>query len=116
MHYDQVILGFAENLVPSVKDGSKTLTYRLGFKYAYLKVGDHFLVENTATHIPFAEIEIMSVSQASFQDLPIDRPGHETYESKEGQRKIFEGFYGTRVKDEDPFLVFEFKVVRLLEV
>lgn len=116
MHYEEVILGFAEDLVPLVKDGSKTLTYRLGLKYSFLKPGDRFLVEDTATHLPFAEIEILDVSQTSFIELPIDRPGHEVYVSKEAQRKIFEGFYSIQVKDTDLLLVLEFKVVRLLDV
>ena len=114
MYHDQVILGFAEELVPLVKDGSKTLTYRLGFKYDFLQNGDTFLIENSATHIPFAEIEIIRTIKTSFIDLPIDRRGHETYSSKEEQRQTFERFYKRTVLDNDPAIIIEFKVLRLL--
>lgn len=115
MTHDNNILGFANELVPLVKDGSKTFTYRLGHKWGFLKKGDILSIENTSTHLPFAEIEIVEVSGTLFADLPIDRLGHEHYSSKEDQRKIFETYYQKPVLDSDPVLVIEFKVLRLLD-
>lgn len=114
MHHNKVILGFAEELVPLVKDGSKTLTYRLGLKYDFLQNGDTFLIEDSSTHLPFAEIEIVGTAKTSFIDLPIDRRGHEAYSSKEEQRQTFERFYKRTVLDNDPVIIIEFKVLRLL--
>ena len=114
MHHDNVILGFAEELVPLVKDGSKTLTYRLGLKYDFLQKDDTLLVENSATHIPFAEIEIIGTTKTSFIDLPIDRRGHDTYSSKEEQRQTFERYSKRPVLDNDDVIMIEFKVLRLL--
>ncbi len=109
-------IGFAKQLVSRVKEGTKTLTYRLGRKYDFLKVGDRLKAEDSSKHLPFAEIEIMSTTKTSFIDLPIDRQGHEVYASKAEQRKIFEGFYGRSVSDQDDVMIIEFKVVRLLDL
>lgn len=114
MYHDQVTLGFAKSLVPLVKDGSKTLTYRLGEKYAFLQSGDRLTVEDSSTHAPFAEIEIIGVSKTTFADLPINRQGHEIYSSKTEQRKVFEGFYKRPVDDMEQVLIIEFKVLRHL--
>lgn len=110
MHYDKVILGFAENLVPKVLDGTKTLTYRLGDKYDFLNVGDVFLIENSATKQAFAEVVLTLKEKTTFADLPIDRVGHETYSSKEEQRRVFEGFYKRPVADDEPVLILGFQV------
>lgn len=115
MHHDKVILGFAEELIPLVKDGSKTRTYRLGLKYEFLQKGDTLLIEDSSTHLPFGEIEIVGITKMSFLDLPIDQRGHETYFSKEEQRQVFERFYKRAVFDNDPVIIIEFKVVRLLD-
>lgn len=115
MYYDKVILGFAEESVPLVKDGSKTLTYRLGLKYDFLQNGDTLLIEDSSTHLPFAKIEIVEVTKTSLVDLPIDRRGHEVYSSKEGQRQAFERFYKRTVLDNDPVMIIEFRVLRLLD-
>ncbi|MDD2786360.1 MAG: ASCH domain-containing protein [Patescibacteria group bacterium] len=114
MHHTDIILGFAAKLVPLVKDGSKTLTYRLGDKYSFLKSGDTILVEDSSTNQPFAEIEVTSVSRTTFLDLPLDGKGHETYESKEKQRKEFEKMYKRPVADDETVIVIAFRVVTLL--
>ena len=114
MYHDQTILGFAKQLVPLVENGSKTLTYRLGGKYVFLQSGDRLMVEDSSTHTPFAEIEIIDVSKMVFADLPIDRQGHEVYASKSEQREVFEGFYKRVVNDAEKVLIIEFKVLRLL--
>lgn len=114
MHYNKVILGFAENLVPKVIDGTKTLTYRLGDKYNFLNVGDVFLVENSVTKEAFAEVVLTLKERTTFVALPIDRAGHETYVSKEEQRHVFEGFYKRLVADDELTLVLGFQIKRLV--
>lgn len=115
MYHEKVLLGFAGELVPLLKDGSKTLTYRLGLKYDFLQKGDTLLAEDSSTHLPFAEIEIVGVTKTSFIDLPIDRQGHECYSSKEEQRQTFERFYKRTILDDDPVIIIEFKVLRILD-
>ena len=114
MYHDHVTLGFAQSFVPLVKERTKTLTYRLGQKYAFLQRGDRLMAEDSSTHTVFAEIEIIGVSKMAFADVPIDRRGHESYASKSEQRKVFEGFYKRPVDDAEQVLIIEFKVLRLL--
>lgn len=108
------VLGFAKQLVPLVKDGSKILTYRLGLKYDFLQNGDTILVEDSSTRVPFAKIKVVRVSKTAFADLPIDRRGHEAYASKSEQREVFEGFYKRVVNDTEQVLIIEFKILKLL--
>ncbi|MFA6161641.1 MAG: ASCH domain-containing protein [Patescibacteria group bacterium] len=114
MHHTDIILGFAAELVPLVKDGSKTLTYRLGDKYGFLKNGDTILVKDSSTNQPFAEIEVANVSRTTFIDLPLDGKEHEKYESKEKQRQVFEKMYKRPVADNETVVVIGFRVVTLL--
>lgn len=92
-----------------VKDGSKTLTYRIGDKYDFLQVGDRIKVRDSSTDEIFEEIEIIQKSTIEFVDLSIDREGHEEYSSKEEQRKIFETYYG-KVGDNDRVVVLGFRL------
>jgi hypothetical protein len=112
MHYQKIVFGFDETLVPLIETGDKTFTYRLGDKYDFLVVGDSCWIENSTTHQPFVEIEILNKTKVSFRDLPIDRKGHEIYASKEEQRRILGGYYQKSLQDDDSFLVFEFKVLK----
>jgi hypothetical protein len=45
MKYPDKSIKFASNLVPLIKNGTKTLTYRMGDKYEYLEVGDTVMVQ-----------------------------------------------------------------------
>lgn len=102
-------IGFAPNLVTLIKSRSKTLTYRIDDKYSFLKVGDIINVRDSSNDQIFGTVEILNISQTTFGELPIDRVGHEVYNSKEEQRKTFEGYYNRVVSDNEPILVFEFK-------
>lgn len=110
MKYSNKAIGFAKNLVPLVKDGSKVLTYRLGDKYNFLEIGDVINVKDSLTEQLFGKVKITEKSATTFKDLPIDREGHEKYESKEEQRKIFKKYYG-EVKDEDKVIILGFRLL-----
>jgi len=110
MKYSNKAIGFAENLVHLIKSGSKILTYRLGDKYDFLKVGDVINVKDSSTGEVFGEVEITEKSSTAFKDLPIDREGHEKYSSKEEQRKTFEKYYD-KVRDEDKIIILGFKLI-----
>lgn len=110
MFYQNKAIGFAKDLVPLIKNGSKTLTYRLGDKYEFLKIGDRIMVKDSSTQKNFAEVEIIEVDTVLFKDLPIDREGHEKYSSKDEQKKIFERYYPGEVEDDTKVLILGFKI------
>ncbi len=112
MSDNTISIGFAANLVPLIKNGSKTLTYRIGNKYALLNVGDSISISNSSNNEIFADIEITEKSYTTFKDLPIDRVGHEIYESKQKQKETFEKYYKT-VNDNDKILVLGFKLLKI---
>ncbi len=105
---DQKIIGFAHELVDLVKDGRKTATYRLGDKYDFLKPGDIIKTKDSSTGEVFGELNINEKSACPFKDLPIDRSGHETYESKEAMRQTFERLYNRQVSDDDKVIILGF--------
>ena len=103
-------IGFASNLVPLILDGTKTLTYRIGEKFDFLKVGDEIDVRDSSDDKVFAKVKISEKSYTTFKELPINRVGHEVYSSKQEQREIFEKYYD-EVKDEDKILILGFSVI-----
>jgi hypothetical protein len=105
------MIGFAKELVPLVKSGEKTLTYRLGTKYASLLIGDRMLAKDSSTGEPFAEIEITNKAIATFGELPTERDGHEKYQSKEAMRATFRKYYDQEVTDDSPIVIVGFKLV-----
>jgi len=105
---------FAHDLVPLILNESKTFTYRLGDKYDVLNPADTCRVRDAATGMPFADIEILEKTTVRFDELPIDRAGHESYPSKETMRQTFELYYGQPVTDDEHVLVFQFKLLRPL--
>ncbi len=103
-------IGFATELVPLVKNHTKVLTYRLGNKYDFLKVGDVVDTYDSVTGEVFGRLRITKKEKTIFKELPIDRIGHEVYPSKDGQRRVFEKFYG-EIKDEDLFIILGFELL-----
>ena len=106
-----ISIGFAPNLVSMILDGSKTLTYRIGDKYNFLKVGDEIDVRDSSNDKTFAKVKIIEKDYTTFDDLPIDRIGHEVYSSKQEQHNTFEKYYG-EVKEEDKILILGFTVIK----
>ena len=112
MIYKNKSIGFAPNLVPLINNGTKTLTYRLGDKYDFLKIGDLIDARDSSNDRVFAQVEITEKSWIPFKDLPTDRNGHEIYSSKNEQRETFKEYYGKDLEDEDRILILGFKVVK----
>lgn len=106
---DALFLGFAPQLVPLVKSGRKTMTYRLGDKYTSVKPGDVLPVKNSGDGKLFGQVIISNISTTTFKELPINRNGHEGYASKDEQRAKFEIYYGRSVVDEEPVIILEYK-------
>lgn len=107
------VIGFAPNLVPLILNGTKTLTYRKGEKYDFLKVGDEIDVKDSSNGKVFAKVKIINKTYRAFSDLPINGIGHEFYSSKQEMRETFEKYYG-EIKDTDKLLVLEFSVIKKL--
>lgn len=114
MFYKNLAIGFFPDLVSLILNGSKTLTYRIGDKYDYLKIGDEIMVKDSKTGKDFAKVRVTEKSLITFKELPIDTIGHEVYASKEEQRKTFEKYYKKSVKDDEKILVLGFMVVQAL--
>ena len=112
MIYKDKSIGFASDLVVLINRGTKTLTYRLGDKYDFLKVGDLIDVRDSSDNKVFAQVEIIEKSWTLYKDLPIDRVGHEVYSSKDQQSETFKKYYGKDLKDEDKILVLGFKLIK----
>ena len=106
---DQNIIGFASELVDSVKNGTKTLTYRLGDKYDFLKPGDVIKTKDSSTGEVFGELTITEKSVCEFKDLALDLPRHEAYSNLEDARQSFERLYNRPVKDDERVVILKFK-------
>jgi hypothetical protein len=115
MQSPRSVILFHPSLVPLIKSGAKTLTYRLDDDgLDYLAIGDTAEAEDSATGQVFAELEIVERHYTTFAELPTDRQGNVTHRSKDAQRLAFRGYYGREVKDAERVLVLGFRVVRLL--
>jgi ASC-1-like (ASCH) protein len=113
-HKSTTIL-FAPDLVPLIRAGSKTLTYRLDDDHlGFLRVGDRIEAEDSASGAVFAELEIVERHYTTFGELPIGREGNVAHPTKEDQRAVFKGYYSRDIMDSDRVLVLGFRVVRLL--
>lgn len=100
---------FDSKLVPLIKKGTKTLTYRFGSKFNSVKTGESLLAADNAGK-PFAEIKILNKTFSRFKRLPLNSRGHEVYKSKQDQRKTFTKYYGREIKDNERVIVLSFKV------
>lgn len=111
----EYVIGFSPELIPFIKSGEKVLTYRFGSKYDYLKPGDKVIIKDTVNNKVTGKAKVVSKEWTIFSKLPLDIPGHETYENKEHQRKVFSGYFaylGRKIKDDDPFLVLGFQLTQ----
>ncbi len=111
---DKYSILFAPELIKFIKDHKKIQTYRFGNKYDYLKPGD--IVTLTENNNPKTKIKakISQKMSTTFINLPLNSPGHESPRDKEHQREIMTGYYaylGRKIKDDDPFLIFDFELV-----
>ena len=115
MRYKDKTVKFAANLVPLIKNGTKTFTYRVGDKYEYLKVGDTVMVQEGGgvDGNVFAEVEITDKYHTTFGNLAHNRDGHEKYSSKQEMRDTFKRYYKQEIEDSQDILVLAFKVIKL---
>jgi hypothetical protein len=104
-------IGFDEKLVPLVLSGEKKLTYRLGNKFDNVEIGAEIPARDSSTNKIFGKLKITGKSDTTFRELPIDHEGHETYESKEKQKEMFEKYYGS-VEDDDKVVILEFELLK----
>ncbi len=107
-------LSFAPELIEIIKNHEEVKTYRYGNKYDYLVPGDKIVIENTITGEIIGDAHIVSKGFTTFKEMPLNVPGHKSYEDKEQHRKVLNGYYaylGKEIEDSDPFLILEFKLI-----
>lgn len=112
--HDRYIIQFAPELVDFIKKDKKIKTYRYGDKYEYLKVGDTVELREYKTNNFISKAKITKKQHLLFREIPLNLNGHEVYETKDHQRKVFSSYYqyiGREIADSDPFLVFTFKLI-----
>jgi len=115
MRYKDKSIKFSSNLVPLIKNKSKTLTYRIGKKYDYLKKGDIVMFQESGKkgNGIFAEVEITDKYHKAFGELSHKAPGHEKFSSKEEMRNTYERYYKQEIKNDQEILVLGFTVIKL---
>jgi hypothetical protein len=96
-------IGFAAHLMPLVRAGIKTLTYRAGEKWRTVSPGQELNAGKAGRLI------VTSVRQVAFGDLPVICPGHETYAGRHQMNSVFAGYYGRDIPDEEIMTVLEFR-------
>ncbi len=110
---DAYVIPFAPELVRFILEQKKLTTYRFGNKYDYLEVGDNVSIQNSDTKEIVGKAKIEDKSTTIFKNIPIKTGTHESYKDKEHQREVLSGYYdyiGRKIEDDDPFLVFDFKL------
>lgn len=109
------VIPFAPELVDLILSDEKVMTYRYNGtgKYEYLNVGDEINIQDQGSGEIVAPGVVTDKEKTTFSELPLDRPGHEPYASKDEQREVFSGYYaylGREIRDDDPFLVLGYQL------
>lgn len=90
-------LKFDKKLVPLVKSGLKTKTWRLGNDKA-IGIGDCILLQEAGGVEPFGRATVTSVKETTFRELTdADCQGHEHFCSQREMLTTYSGYYGSRV-------------------
>ncbi len=108
------VILFAPELSDFIRKEGKVKTYRYGYKYEYLKIGGQVELREYQTNNLISKAEITSKKYTTFKDIPLNLEGHEIYDSKEHQRRIFSSYYkylGRKIEDNDPFIIISFKLI-----
>lgn len=110
-------LVFAPELIPSIKSGEKTSTYRLGKKYAEFDPGERLVFSNAENQEKVREdATIVEVTKTTFGRIPLDAEGHDAYPNREEMRAEFNTYYGGRlgrsVADTDVFTLVEWEYAK----
>lgn len=98
-------ISFALPLIPHIRAGRKTLTYRAGC--SPLQEGDLALITGTGIWI-----RITGRWQERFGSLALDDPRHEPYGNVTEKRRVFAEYYGREIGDDEEMTVLAFQVER----
>lgn len=112
--HDRYEIQFAPELVEFILKEGKIKTYRYGNKYDYLQVGDKVKLIEYGSRKLISSASIVSKDKMKFKEIPLDLNGHEVFESKEHQRKVFSSYYkyiNREIVDEDEFLVISYSLI-----
>ena len=108
------VINFATELIPLIKTKRKTVTFRLGDKYSYLRPDDILEICEYGSKDLVSKAKVTKIDELTFKELPVEYPGHESYRDKEHQREVFNGYYsytGKNINDDDKFLVICFEII-----
>jgi mRNA interferase MazF len=113
MKYSDKQIGFDNALVELIENGTKTLTYRVAETWNFLEFGDYVLVKDSSTEKTFGVLKIEEKRSIFFKDIPLNKEGHEIYESEEDKKAKFEKYYGRPIEDEEAVIILGFKFEKL---
>ena len=103
---------FNPELVPLVKSGQKTTTWRLIDRWN-LQRGDIVDLINRDGMICFATAEIIDVEVKTFGELTADdKVGHEKYSNDEKMYQTYSKYYKIQVGPETPLKIIRFKILK----
>ncbi|MFH1711734.1 MAG: valine--tRNA ligase, partial [Patescibacteria group bacterium] len=105
---DEYVMGFHERTVESIKDGGKTVTYRL--RDHGVKEGDHFAFENSQAKVVFGYGTILKIEKTTVGLIPLADPAHgATYEKREQLIEAFQFHHPEmKVTEETPVWVYTY--------
>ncbi|OGC45582.1 hypothetical protein A2V49_03735 [candidate division WWE3 bacterium RBG_19FT_COMBO_34_6] len=104
-------LKFSPELVKLIKNGSKTITWRL-FDDKNIKKGDKLLFIQRPELIPFAKALVTDVKVKLIKDLnDQDKKGHEEVGSDKDICKTYSKYYKKQITSETQVKVIHFKIV-----
>lgn len=104
-------LGFIEELIPLVKSGEKTVTWRVNDD-KNLSAGDTIEAVEAVTRKPFCKIELLSVRTTTFGKLSEDDwKGHEKFPTKQAMYDQYTKNYGFAIGPETPLKVIKFRLI-----
>ena len=90
-------LKFKSYLIEQIKNGTKTVTWRL-FDDKDLQKNDHFLIINSDTSEDCGEAIITEAREKKLKDItPEDYAGHEEYRDSEEMLQTYKNYYGDKV-------------------
>lgn len=107
-------LKFMPHLVDLVLSGEKTTTWRL-FDDKDLTAGDIVTLIKRPELVPFAEAEIINVSEKPLKDIAeADLEGHEKYDSQQKMYENYSRYYNRPVDGNTLVKVVRFKILKTL--
>lgn len=108
-------IGFTPSLAEQVLRGAKKSTYRLGDKYTEFTQGERVYVNCSDSSHSFAIVEISKILRIRLRDIPLNRPGHKTYATRDELRKDLQSHYDEVITDDTCVWVIDFTVIQILK-